>query len=80
MVRRKVAKGLSWVGKQLLSIIILAFLLILFAVPVVLFTNAGLTESWAYLAFAATLVGITGFLVAIIIWGIKKTALLNKEK
>lgn len=76
MVKRNlsasVSAGASWLGVKLLTIVVLAFLLILIGFPVVMFTQMGLSESWSYMVMAGFLVGVTGIIVACILWGIKK--------
>lgn len=79
MVKRKVASGLNWVGQKALSVIVLAALLMIFAIPVVVLTNAGFSETWAYLALAGLLIGLTGGIVGIIMWGIRRTGIYSKE-
>jgi hypothetical protein len=72
MVRRKAAAAASWVGEKLLTIVVLALLLMVFGIPVVIFTQMGMSDTWAYLAMAAFLVGVTGIIVACVLWGVKK--------
>ena len=72
MVKRKLASGASWAGEKLLTIVVLAGLLMLFAIPVTIFTQIGLSDSWAYLAMASSLVAVTGIIVVCILWGVKK--------
>jgi len=72
LVKRRVATGLNWVGQKALSVIVLAGLLMIFAIPVVALTSVGFPETWAYLALAGLLIGITSIVVFLIMWGIRK--------
>jgi hypothetical protein len=72
MVKRRIASGASWVGEKLLTVVVLAGLLMVFGIPVVIFTQMGLSESWSYMVMAGFLVTMTGIIVACILWGVKK--------
>jgi hypothetical protein len=79
MVNRRIAAGLTWGTQKMLTIVVLAALLIICAVPVVIFTSMGLSEAWAYLAFASFLVGVTTIVVGLCMWGVKKSGTFGKE-
>lgn len=72
MVRRKAATAAALVGEKLLTIVVLALLMMAFGIPVAIFTQMGMSETWAYLAMAAFLVCVTGIIVTCILWGVKK--------